>query len=191
VSPGRDSDPPLKRARSPEGNDGRPVKPTDGDPSSRRKKNLMALLGSIRSESPKRKSVAVFEQGVAGRAFKPEGPIAALRQTATKAAAPEAPKATTPAKEPKLRQLAFKNGWAEYINEDSGAHVFKNIFTGEMTNRQPQELQSTITASQNQRRLQWLAGHRTTAMMNDLSMGGPQIGGPMPQTPMPGMGFGR
>jgi len=184
----RHSGQPPKRSDSPEGMDGK-----SADSSSRRKKNLMALLGSIRSESPKRKSgvTSIFEQGHAGRHPLPRGSIA-QESAAGRAAAKAAPQAAASAgganaakpepetKERKLRQLAFKNGWAEYVDQDTGEHLYKNIFSGEMTKRQPVELTSTITPQANMRRLQWLAGHRTAAMMNDLSMAQqqPMQGGP-------------
>lgn len=62
-----------------------------------------------------------------------------------------------------LRILGCKNGWAEYLDEDTQTKVFKNVLTGEMTKTKPTEMQTPITAAQNQRRLSWLASHRAAA----------------------------
>jgi len=187
--PRQDSRQSQKQAAVPERSDGKPeVK--EGDPSqagSRRKRHLMDLLKATRSVSPlpagqRRKTeadgfarssghnedsaaglVAIGGPGVDGKKAYQTAQDAML---ATKAAAAEA----APAKPPRLRQLAFKNGWAEYIDQDSGKHVFKNVFTGEMSSSKPRELQSQITDAQNQRRLQWLSNHRTAAIMSDLGM---------------------
>lgn len=160
----------------------------------KRKRALGDLLHATKSVSPgrtgqKRKAVdAIFEAPLrqtdihsrrVANAFLPAGEqkrgasssaAPAAGTIAKPASAAPAEKAVPPPIERKLRQLAFKNGWAEYVEEGTGQHVFKNVFTNEMTRTKPAELQSQITDAQNQRRLAWLAGHRTAAMMADMGV---------------------
>lgn len=70
--------------------------------------------------------------------------------------------------EPKLRILACKGTWAEYVDQDTGEHVYKNVLTNEMTKKKPAEFGAVITDSMNQRRLAWLQGQRNAAMLSDM-----------------------
>lgn len=71
---------------------------------------------------------------------------------------------------PVLRQLACRNGWAEYVDQSNGEHVYKNVMTGEMTRKKPMEYGNLISDSMNQRRLNWLQGQRNQAQIEDLRM---------------------
>lgn len=113
-----------------------------------------------------------------GGRIQPKGDNRAATKPIAKEKETTAPATMAPAKvpaerpPPKLRQLAFKNGWAEYVEEGTGQHVYKNVFTNEMTKTKPAEYASTITDSQNQRRLAWLSSHRQMAMMGDMALMG-------------------
>lgn len=79
-----------------------------------------------------------------------------------------AEKASTVAEPPlDLRQLACRNGWAEFVDKNSGQHWFKNVLSGEMTKTKPKEYDSLISDQANQRRLAWLANH---AAMRSMGM---------------------
>jgi len=71
---------------------------------------------------------------------------------------------------PVLRQLACRNGWAEYVDQSNGEHVYKNVMTGEMTRKKPPEYGNLISDSMNQRRLNWLQSQRNQAQIEDLRM---------------------
>mmetsp|Transcript_64661 Transcript_64661/g.127850 ORF Transcript_64661/g.127850 Transcript_64661/m.127850 type:complete len:637 (-) Transcript_64661:262-2172(-) len=71
---------------------------------------------------------------------------------------------------PVLRQLACRNGWAEYVDQSNGEHVYKNVMTGEMTRKKPPEYGNLISDSMNQRRLSWLQSQRNQAQIEDLRM---------------------
>jgi len=71
---------------------------------------------------------------------------------------------------PALRQLACRNGWAEYVDQSNGEHVYKNVMTGEMTRKKPPEYGNLISDSMNQRRLNWLQSQRNQAQIEDLRM---------------------
>lgn len=78
--------------------------------------------------------------------------------------------AAAPPTDRKLRQLGVRNGWAEFVDQHNGEHVYKNVLTGEMTTRKPAEYGSLISDTMNQRRLSWLANQRAAAQVADLTL---------------------
>merc|ERR1712203_656748 len=83
--------------------------------------------------------------------------------TAVAAASVNTMPSTVSTKERRLRQLGVRNGWAEFVDQHNGEHIYKNVLTGETTNRKPAEYGSLITDTMNQRRLSWLANQRASA----------------------------
>lgn len=85
------------------------------------------------------------------------------RRPASSDAAPgdrKAPVQPEPNPDAFLRQLGVRNGWAEFVNEKTGEKVFKNVLTGERTNRMPTDYHTSISDVMNRRRLNWLAGQK-------------------------------
>lgn len=69
-----------------------------------------------------------------------------------------------------MRQVGVRSGWAEFFDERNGTRLYKNVLTGETTNKMPAVCGTQISETMNQRRLSWLAGQRYIAKLNDQTL---------------------
>lgn len=178
--PGRRPREPLRRRRRPESADGRSRSPCGrdrGQGADKQKETTGSASGrqfAEKSSNPGAQDKAPPATAAPKSAFS-SSPGPAVPGTAAAGAGA----ATKPT--PVLRQLACRGGWAEYVDQNTGEHVYKNVLTGEMTKRKPAEFGALITDTMNQRRLAWLANQRTMNQMGDMQ------GLARMQMPPPGM----
>jgi len=99
-----------------------------------------------------------------------EGERSASRREGFTSGPPPVGVTPTAAPEPRLRQIGIRNGWAEFVDERTDARVYKNVLTGEQTNKQPMEYGAQISNVMNQRRLNWLAAQRNTAPQGQVRL---------------------